>query len=612
MSTHQWRTLGPSGRANVIAKSKKTSTNSNDVITSGPLAGKTKQWVRDHPGAAGQLVDSYNSRSKGKSTRRRARRRSARSTASTRSRPRAQPRSRRRPERTGRVRAGRQDHDPQGRQQEARHHRRSRLGAAQRRDVERADSCRARDPSLRPHHARHGRPLAQGRLQRRHARLQDRTGEKAAARATKRLGPAADRRQRGRRRWALRAPATSRRSFAAARRACSARRASRPRRGRSSRRRPPRARTPRSAVVPLVPCRSPLPEAGREARSGAAPDSHAAALRAGPAGRLRQPGQGGREDGEPPASAGDAGPGGREDRRGVRPQPSLGAVQRRRGQARRAEDRQARRRRRGQPLLRQAEARRTAGPPSSRRPVLRQGRQQVPAVGQVEAGKLETEAIQAPALKVLDQTTRPLHGVMASTRAGIKAHGGGLQGLVKSQVSVNAPNSKAAKAQRHAFQRGIELKDRSTGSDVLKDVGVKNKAPPLRRRVRARRGRRPAHVRHRRDRQHRRSRRSEGGHARGTAGAEARTRRRSRQAAGRDRGQAGGEGGAEGPRGDAQARRTEVPGVRRATGWSPEALARRHARSSAIGSPPTSRPPRATSCARWLRAFARPASPTSR
>jgi hypothetical protein len=68
MSTHQWRTLGPSGRANVIAKSKKTSTNSNDVITSGPLAGKTKQWVRDHPGAAGQLVDSYNSRSKGKST----------------------------------------------------------------------------------------------------------------------------------------------------------------------------------------------------------------------------------------------------------------------------------------------------------------------------------------------------------------------------------------------------------------------------------------------------------------------------------------------------------------------------------------------------------------
>jgi hypothetical protein len=95
--------------------------------------------------------------------------------------------------------------------------------------------------------------------------------------------------------------------------------------------------------------------------------------------------------------------------------------------------------------------------------------------GKSRAGKLETEAIQAPALKVLDQTTRPLHGVMASTRAGIKAHGGGLQGLVKSQVSVNAPNSKAAKAQRHAFQRGIELKDRSTGSDVLKDVGVKNK-----------------------------------------------------------------------------------------------------------------------------------------
>jgi hypothetical protein len=64
MSTHQWRTLGPSGRANVIAKSKKTSTNSNDVITSGPLAGKTKQWVRDHSDAAGKLVDAYHSRGK--------------------------------------------------------------------------------------------------------------------------------------------------------------------------------------------------------------------------------------------------------------------------------------------------------------------------------------------------------------------------------------------------------------------------------------------------------------------------------------------------------------------------------------------------------------------
>ena len=95
--------------------------------------------------------------------------------------------------------------------------------------------------------------------------------------------------------------------------------------------------------------------------------------------------------------------------------------------------------------------------------------------GRSNAGKQQEAAIQAPALKVLDQTTRPVHGVMAATRAGIKAHGGGVQGLVKSQLSVQSPSSRAAKAQRKAFKRGVQLKDRSLGSDVLKDIGVKNK-----------------------------------------------------------------------------------------------------------------------------------------
>jgi hypothetical protein len=96
--------------------------------------------------------------------------------------------------------------------------------------------------------------------------------------------------------------------------------------------------------------------------------------------------------------------------------------------------------------------------------------------GRSQSGQMQQAAIQAPALKALDQTTRLLHGVMASTREGIRQHGGGLQGLIKSQTAVQSPTSKTAKAQRHAFQRGLELKDRSLGSDVLKDVGVKNKA----------------------------------------------------------------------------------------------------------------------------------------
>jgi hypothetical protein len=63
-SVHQWRLLGPKARATAIAKSDKTTTNpGSDVITSGPLAGKTKTWVAAHPGEAGKLVDAYNTKS---------------------------------------------------------------------------------------------------------------------------------------------------------------------------------------------------------------------------------------------------------------------------------------------------------------------------------------------------------------------------------------------------------------------------------------------------------------------------------------------------------------------------------------------------------------------
>lgn len=58
----------------------------------------------------------------------------------------------------------------------------------------------------------------------------------------------------------------------------------------------------------------------------------------------------------------------------------------------------------------------------------------------------------APALVVLEQTTRPVHGVMAGARAAIKGK--------------NVPK---------AVGRGVALKDKSLGSDLLKDLGVKNK-----------------------------------------------------------------------------------------------------------------------------------------
>jgi hypothetical protein len=78
------------------------------------------------------------------------------------------------------------------------------------------------------------------------------------------------------------------------------------------------------------------------------------------------------------------------------------------------------------------------------------------------AGKL------APALVVLNQTTRPLHAVAGAARADVKTaqdrglahyliHGGGTQALT-------------------ATARGIQNKDQFTFSDVLKQAGVRNKA----------------------------------------------------------------------------------------------------------------------------------------
>ena len=73
-----------------------------------------------------------------------------------------------------------------------------------------------------------------------------------------------------------------------------------------------------------------------------------------------------------------------------------------------------------------------------------QGKQRQAARAQQQAMKL------APVLSVLEQTTRPIHGIAAGTRAAI--HG---------------------KNVAHAAGRGFSLKDKSLFSDVLKDLGVK-------------------------------------------------------------------------------------------------------------------------------------------
>jgi hypothetical protein len=70
-----------------------------------------------------------------------------------------------------------------------------------------------------------------------------------------------------------------------------------------------------------------------------------------------------------------------------------------------------------------------------------------------EAGGRQQAAIHAPATKVLEQTQRPIHGVAGGTRAAIRGE--------------SVPR---------AVGRGLALKDRYRGSDVLKAAGVKNKA----------------------------------------------------------------------------------------------------------------------------------------
>ncbi len=76
----------------------------------------------------------------------------------------------------------------------------------------------------------------------------------------------------------------------------------------------------------------------------------------------------------------------------------------------------------------------------------------------------------APALKALDQVSRPAHALAAAEVSDIK------RGGVKELFAIRSPTSKAAKERRTALKRGFQLKDRSLGSDVLKAAGVKNKA----------------------------------------------------------------------------------------------------------------------------------------
>lgn len=67
----------------------------------------------------------------------------------------------------------------------------------------------------------------------------------------------------------------------------------------------------------------------------------------------------------------------------------------------------------------------------------------------------------SPVLKVLDQTTRPLHAVAAAAREDVK--------------DVKAGKFPVGQGSLKAAKRGIQNKDKSTFSDVAKDLGVKNK-----------------------------------------------------------------------------------------------------------------------------------------
>lgn len=82
-----------------------------------------------------------------------------------------------------------------------------------------------------------------------------------------------------------------------------------------------------------------------------------------------------------------------------------------------------------------------------------------------------SKQLEAPAAAVLKNIDRPANAVRTSIKHDIQRGG-----VKEAFLGVHAPGSKAAKDRTKAFKRGIELKEQTTGSDVLKAAGVKNKA----------------------------------------------------------------------------------------------------------------------------------------
>ncbi|HET7425763.1 MAG TPA: hypothetical protein VFJ50_01900 [Gemmatimonadales bacterium] len=74
----------------------------------------------------------------------------------------------------------------------------------------------------------------------------------------------------------------------------------------------------------------------------------------------------------------------------------------------------------------------------------------------------------APALKVLDQTTRVSHAIAAAAKEDVKT----IKTKGLSHYLAHGSGSRSIKA----AERGFQLKDRTVFSDVLKEAGVKNKA----------------------------------------------------------------------------------------------------------------------------------------
>jgi hypothetical protein len=96
-----------------------------------------------------------------------------------------------------------------------------------------------------------------------------------------------------------------------------------------------------------------------------------------------------------------------------------------------------------------------------KRPILKDYWSPIKPTGKPDEGQAVHESeirkatAAAPALKILDQTTRPIHAVAAGSKAAIQ--GKGASGIARAEA------------------RGLQLKDRTLFSDVLKTAGVKNK-----------------------------------------------------------------------------------------------------------------------------------------